>query len=459
MAVRAWQLYVYDVALPGLSALLMIVAVEACGPELLRGLHQRSPRSSRSSDDIIQGDQTGSIQFPRLRRFPRPGPAMQTLAASDLRSPTLRQEVPISCSPWPKALEYRSKHLSSLKTACQALPFPSTMAGARRSRRKAEPSSGFDLLPGDVLDIITEKVRREWYLPESFRALECTSKGCLESVRRCSKTLVIKPLEEIEQAKQGALERSSNAKMTPSERPSEELGKRSGVTKLVIKEPNFVSRGRKLSLSEALSTVNWVSCIITGHSCLRSTPRRKRKNVRPPVAWHLSFGERALSASGASLRELSMIRYDVEGSTLLQLAKSFPQVTFFKVEGYVYGSRSLVDFSQLATLDISELWPARRQVPGPGPIVPAPNPPAWPPNVRYLQEGAHCDEGPISSIQLLGLTADWRTLPSSLEVLELSWKMSIKKFGRRLLLVRFCPSQTARRFGGSRCASSLYRGP
>lgn len=300
------------------------------------------------------------------------------------------------------------------------------MAAASSSRSR---SAQLDNLPNELLDIVTEKVRQE--CGESFRALECTSKGCFDSVRRCSKILVIKPSKEIEQAVEGASGGSSNARKTPSEKLLEELQKRSGVTRLVFKEPNFLSRGTKFSFSDALSSVAWVGCTITGHSSLRVL-EYYCPPFNHPIAWHGSFGQRALSGSGGSLRELSIVSYDVHGSRLAQLARSFADITSFKLDGYVYGSGSFANFNQLVTLDVSNLKLgsereslARRRIP----VVYAPPQPAWPPKVRFLRENAYCTEESSGSILLLGLTVHWRSLPSTLEVLEISWKTYVKKRG------------------------------
>ncbi|GAQ83318.1 hypothetical protein KFL_001440060 [Klebsormidium nitens] len=175
------------------------------------------------------------------------------------------------------------------------------------------------------------------------------------------------------------MEGSSNAKKTPSKVLVEELGKRTGVTRLVMKEPNFLSRGTKFSLLEALSSVSWVGCTITGHSSLRVL-EYYLPPFNHPIAWHGSFGQRVLSASKGTLKELIIVSYDVHGPRLLQLAKSFPNVNLLKVDGYIYGRGSFADFGQVGTLDVSNLGSdreslARRRVP----VVYAPPQSAWPP--------------------------------------------------------------------------------
>ncbi|GAQ83338.1 hypothetical protein KFL_001440260 [Klebsormidium nitens] len=158
--------------------------------------------------------------------------------------------------------------------------------------------ASFDLLPTEVLDIIVEKVRRD--CGESFQALGITSRELRDSARRCTRTLVVTPSEDIEKQTVKEASKDGSLSMHLNEFLLEEISKRPGLSELVMSEPGFLSWSGTISILTSLSSVRLTKCSLLAHACA-SDPGNL-------VTWEGSFCESALSFSKESLKKLSLVK-------------------------------------------------------------------------------------------------------------------------------------------------------
>lgn len=291
--------------------------------------------------------------------------------------------------------------------------------------------SSFDLLPAEVLDMIVEKVRSD--SGESFQALGGTSRAFLASARRCTRTLVVAPLKEVEK-RTVALEashRDSSLSVHLNEVLLEEIRKRPSLSELVMNEPGNPHWGGGFSIVTALLGVRWTKCTMLGHACA-SGPSHL-------TAWDGSFCKRVLSGSEESLEKLSLRSFQLEESTLLELGQLFPNLEALKVGGSV-GECDLPKHDKLSQLDVSGLqWFKKCPTVGISTSV-RPNfrgfiatsvlRGVWPPNVSQLIVAGCCEEEPAcSKISILHPLGSPPSLPCTLVVLEVNWQMCDKTRG------------------------------
>jgi hypothetical protein len=122
-------------------------------------------------------------------------------------------------------------------------------------------------LPSEVLDIVTEKVRRN--SPQSFHALEQTCKDLRNSGRRCAQILVIEcssaaepnemlqRLEELEDREiRDLVERALTIPASPSEILSREINLHPGLKRALV--TGWLSMYMDLGFVQVLSRVSWV---------------------------------------------------------------------------------------------------------------------------------------------------------------------------------------------------------
>lgn len=167
---------------------------------------------------------------------------------------------------------------------------------------------------------------------KSFRALARINREFRDSVRRCTKTLVVTP-SPIE----ACPENSGSLSMHLNEVLSEEIKKRPGISELVMSEPVILDRSGRFYIFKSLSSIPWTVCTLRGQACASWLGHQF-------VAWNGSFCKRVLSASKESLKELNIQRFDLEESALLELGQLYPNLSVLKVEGQVYKSMSTANY-------------------------------------------------------------------------------------------------------------------
>lgn len=258
---------------------------------------------------------------------------------------------------------------------------------------------------------------------ESFQSLGGTSKEFRDSARKCTRTLVVTPSKAVEKRTVKKSSRDSSLSTRLNKYLLEEIKKRPGISDLVMSEPGFLKRGGRFSILTSLSSVPWASCTMLGRAC----------NGHKFFAWDGSFCERVLSGSKQSLTKLSMVSFDFEGSTLLQLGQHFPKLAALKVDSKIYKSYqacTLPQHDKLLRLDIATIGPFkeiethRMSTGGKAPRCRTVSAQTdhrciWPPNVKHLTVAAFCAEDPTTKILISIPLAGLSSLPYSLETLEL----------------------------------------